>query len=158
MSRSDHVQKHTQIHACTQKVNLHTNTHTHTQNQSPTPCGCDPMTLLSHIVPICHREAQREGCGGHLKGRGRLDLGAKCSQWWGSAGGVLGECWVVGWVQQPRNGAEGDKECAFTLHFWVSPFAQMCRDVSAVFSRPRSPTPPPHPTLLLFPHPLSNTT
>lgn len=73
---------------------------------------------------------------------------------------VLGECWGSGWVQQPRNGEEGNKECTFTLHFWVLPFAQMCRDVSAVFSQPRSPTPPPHPALLLFPHPhpLRNTT
>lgn len=136
-------------------------THTHTQKQSPAPCGCDPMTLLSHTVPICHREAQREVWrderGATWIG-GRLDLGAKCSQCWGCV-------WGGGVGAAAQDGTEGDKECAFMVHFGLA-FAQMCREVSAVFSRPRWPTPP-HPALIVppclnrptrTPHPFTKTT
>ena len=95
--------------------------YTHAQRETPTPCGCDPMTLLSHTVPICHREAQREGMRVGMRGvlreeEVRFRGGGVAPEWWGTGAA--------------SNGTEGrkkerKKECVFTVHFQFT-LAQMC--------------------------------
>lgn len=66
-----------QINVSVCKRSNYTLQHTSRQKETPTPCGCDPMTLLSHTVPICHREAQREA----TEQRERLDFQGLIHEW-----------------------------------------------------------------------------
>lgn len=123
---STHTYTHTNKYICAHERSNYTHTH---KKETPTPCGCDPMTLLSHTVPICHREAQREGTGWGERlswGRGRLDFGGGEAGLWGNEMRV---CWSTGetWNRErekERNSLHGK----FSVHF--------CTDV--LFEAPRS--------------------